>query len=161
MSSQEFQQKLEDVAPLLQTANEKGKLLGRMEPHTARGTNDVKSRLDELSSKWDELQTKLSEKIAESEEKCEAVTALNNEVETVSRRLDELAASTEDLTAATYDAANVLEHRENYEVRLVIERCFHMTSRQPYWLRRPCWSGIKPVFSYVNASLCSNKCLFV
>ena len=121
MSSQEFQQKLDDVAPLLQTASEKGKLLAMMELHGARGKNEVQSKLDELSGKWDELQTKLSEKIAESEEKCEAVTALNNEVETVSRRLDELAASTEDLTAATYDTANVLEHRENYEVRLLIE----------------------------------------
>ena len=88
-----------------------------MEPHGERGKNEVQNKIDELSSKWDELQTKLSVKIAESEEKCEAVTALNNEVETVSRRLDVLAASTEDLTAATYDTANVLEHRENYEVR--------------------------------------------
>ena len=138
MSSQEFQQKLDEVAPLLQTASEKGKLLAMMEPHTARGKNEVQSRLDELSGKWDELQTKLSEKIAESEEKCEAVTALNNEVETVSRRLDELAASTEDLTAAAYDTANVLEHRESYEVRLLIKRRFHMTSRRPYWARGPC-----------------------
>ena len=113
---QEFQQKLDDVAPLLQTASEKGKLLTMMEPHGSRGKNEVQSRLEELSGKWDELQTKLSQKIAESEEKSEAVTALNNEVETVSRRLDELAASTEDLTAATYDTARVLEHRENYEV---------------------------------------------
>ena len=117
MSSQEFQQKLDDVAPLLQTASEKGKLLTMMEPYGARAKNEVQSKLDELNGKWDELQTKVSKKVAESEEKCEAVTALNNEVETVSRRLDELAASTEDLTAATYDTANVLEHRENYEVR--------------------------------------------
>ena len=129
LSLQEFQQKLDDVAPLLQTASEKGKLLGMLEPHGSRGKNEVQSRLEELSSKWDELQTKLSEKIAESEEKSEAVTALNNEVETVSRRLDELAASTEDLTAATYDTAKVLEHRENYVVRLLIERRFHVTSR--------------------------------
>ena len=136
-SPQEFQQKLDDVAPLLQTASEKGKLLTMMEPHGSRGKIEVQSRLEELSGKWDELQTKLSQKIAESEEKSEAVTALNNEVETVSRRLDELAASTEDLTAATYDTAKVLEHRENYEVRLVIERPFHITSRQPYLVRRP------------------------
>lgn len=137
LSPQEFQQKLDDVAPLLQTASEKGKLLSMIEPQGSRGKNEVQSRLEELSGKWDELQTKLSEKIAESEEKSEAVTALNNEVETVSRRLDELAASTEDLTAATYDNAKVLEHRENYEVRLVLERLFHMTSWQPYLVRRP------------------------
>lgn len=87
-----------------------------MEPHGARGKDEIQSKLNELSGKWEELQTRLHDKIAESE-KCEAVTALNNEVETVSRRLDELAASTEDLTAATYDTANVLEHRESYEVR--------------------------------------------
>ena len=108
-------QKLEDVAPLLQIASEKGKLLTMMEPRGARGKDEIQSKLDELSGKWEELHTKLHDKIAQSE-KCEAVTALNNEVETVSRRLDELAASTEDLTAATYDTANVLEHRESYEV---------------------------------------------
>ncbi|KAL9958264.1 hypothetical protein ACROYT_G035259 [Oculina patagonica] len=112
--NEELQQILDDVAPILQTASEKGKLLTMMEPHGARGKDEIQAKLSELSDKWEELQTKLHDKIAKSE-KCEAVTALNNEVETVSRRLDELAASTEDLTAATYDTANVIEHREGYE----------------------------------------------
>ena len=116
VASQECRQQLDDVAPLLQTASEKGKLLTMMESHGPQGKDEVQSKVDELSEKWEALQTRLHDKLAESE-KCQAVTALNDEVETVAKRLDELAASTEDLTAASYDTARVLEHRENYEVR--------------------------------------------
>ena len=112
---QELQQKLYDVAPLLQNAREKGKLLTMMESSGEQGTK-VQSKLDELSEKWDELQGKLNDRVADSERKNEAVAAFNSEVRTVAKRLNELAASTDDLTAISYDSTKVLEQRDNYEV---------------------------------------------
>ena len=106
---------MNDVAPLLQTAREKGKLLTMMESSAAQ-TTTMETKLDELSDKWEELQTKLNERQEEEGKKREAVAALNNEVKTVWKRLDELATSTEDLTAVTYDTAKVLEQRDNYQV---------------------------------------------
>lgn len=113
---QEYRQQLDDVAPLLQTAREKAKVLTMMEPYGSQGRDDVQFKVDELAEIWEALQTKLQYKIAETEQ-CQAVNALNDEMETVARRLDELAASTEDLTASSYDCTRVLEQRENYEVR--------------------------------------------
>lgn len=112
---QELQQKLNDVAPLLQTAREKGKLLTMMESHAAQ-TTTMETKLDDLSNKWEELQRKLNDRQEDAEKEREAVAALNKEVKTVWKRLDELAASTEDLTAITYDTAKVLEQRDNYQV---------------------------------------------
>ena len=114
---QELQQKLDDVAPLLQKAREKGKLLTMMESPGEQGIK-VQSKLDELSEKWDELQGKLQDRVADSERKNEAVAAFNSEVRTVAMRLKELAASTDDLTAITYDSTKVLEQRDNYEVQV-------------------------------------------
>ena len=114
---QELQQKLDDVAPLLQNAREKGKLLTMMESPGEQGIK-VQSKLDELSGKWDELQGKLHDIVADSERKNEAVAAFNSEVRTVAMRLKELAASTDDLTAITYDSTKVLEQRDNYEVQV-------------------------------------------
>lgn len=113
---QECLQQLDDVAPLLQTAREKAKVLTMMEPYGSQGRDEVQFKVDELAEIWETLQTKLQYKIAETEQ-CQAVNALNDEMETVARRLDELAASTEDLTASSYDCTRVLEQRENYEVR--------------------------------------------
>lgn len=113
---QECWQQLDDVAPLLQTAREKAKVLTMMEPYGSQGRDEVQFKVDELAEIWEALQTKLQYKIAETEQ-CQAVNALNDEMETVARRLDELAASTEDLTASSYDCTRVLEQRENYEVR--------------------------------------------
>ena len=112
-----MQQKLDDVAPLLQTAREKGKLLTMMESHGELGAK-VQTKLDELSDKREGLQKKLHDRLADAETKREAVATLNNEVMTVAKRLDELAASTEDLTAVTYDTTKVLEQRDNYEVQV-------------------------------------------
>ena len=112
-----MQQKLDDVAPLLQNAREKGKLLTMMESPGEQGIK-VQSKLDELSEKWDELQGKLHDRVADSERKNEAVAAFNSEVRTVAKRLKELAASTDDLTAITYDSTKVLEQRDNYEVQV-------------------------------------------
>ena len=113
---QECRQQLDDVAPLLQTAREKAKVLTMMEPYGSQGRDEVQFKVDELAEMWEALQTKLQYKIAETEQ-CQAVNALNDEMETVARRLDELAASTEDLTASSYDCTRVLEQRDNYEVR--------------------------------------------
>lgn len=113
---QECRQQLDDVAPLLQTAREKAKVLTMMEPYGSQGRDEVQFKVDELAEIWEALQTKLQYKIAETEQ-CQAVNALNDEMETVARRLDELAASTEDLTTSSYDCTRVLEQRENYEVR--------------------------------------------
>ena len=112
-----MQQKLDDVAPLLQNAREKGKLLTMMESPGEQGIK-VQSKLDELSEKWNELQEKLHDRVADSERKNEAVAAFNSEVRTVAMRLKELAASTDDLTAITYDSTKVLEQRDNYEVQV-------------------------------------------
>lgn len=69
---------------------------------------------------------KFSEKIVELEEKFEVVIVLNNEVEIVFRWLDELVVFIEDLIVVIYDNVKVLEYRENYEVRLVLECFFYM-----------------------------------
>lgn len=111
---QELQGKLNVVAPLLQTAREKGKLLTMMESHAAQAP--MLKKHEELSVKWEELQQKLYDSQHEEERKREAMAALNSEVQTVWKKLDELAASTEDLTAVTYDNTKVLEQRENYQV---------------------------------------------